>query len=190
MAMGIVSDKDFDSERERLSPTSRDKSESVPKPAIIINPAKGRGEGNIEVPNTLRNLIGETSLTSGRQEALELAKNFGVSQSSVSAYTKGATSTSTIDERPNAPVIENIRARIGKRARAKMMMALNHITDEKMRDAKVRDLAGIAKDMSAVVKAMEEADNPMGKGNSGPTFVFYSPQLKKEESFDVIHVNE
>jgi len=44
--------------------------------------------------------------------------------------------------------------------------------------------------MSAVVKQMEEVDNPLGKDKGGPTFVFYSPQFRKEEVFDVIVAKE
>ena len=198
MAMGIVSDKDFDSESERLksSLTRREESKSIPSlsnnnKAVIVDVHKGRGNGNVEVPDSLRNVIGQTSVDYGRQEALELASGFGISPSSVSAYANGANSTASYDDRPNASVIQSAKDRISKKARAKLLLALNALTPDKVRSAKARDLAGIAKDMSAVVRSMEEdvTKNPLGV-NTGPTFVFYSPTFRKEEVFEVVHAKE
>jgi hypothetical protein len=189
MPMGIVSDKDFNSELSKV------KSDLKPEPEIkkeveIIDVNRGRGN-NPEVPNSLRNIIGETSITDGRQEGIKLAKSFGISPSSVSAYSVGATSTASYEERPNNSHLKEVRQKISKRARTKLMSALRHITEDKLEGAKAKDLAGIAKDMSAVIRTMEpdENKNP-AMNNNGPTFVFYSPQFRTEESFDVVHAKE
>lgn len=188
MAMGIVSDSEFDKELNKVS-EPREVSNSVPKAEVVDMPAKGRGVGNVEVPNSLRKVIGETAITEGRDSAVELARQFGISPSSAAAYNVGATSTSSYDERPNAVVINKAKEKIGKRARTKLMAALRHITDEKLGEAKVRDLASIAKDMSVVFKHMEP-EGPKTPSNSGPTFVFYSPQFRKEEHYDVVQAKE
>lgn len=191
MPMGIVTDEDFQKEREKIVPKERPSiPTSVPTATIIDSPTKGRGEGNVEVPNSLRQIIGETSITDGRQEAVQLASHFGISPSSVSAYSRGATSTSTYDERPNEKVINGTKLKIERRARAKLMLALKSLTPEVMASAKARDLAGIAKDMAAVVKQMEP-ETPKGPGNNtGPTYIFYSPQQRKEESYEMIFTRE
>lgn len=194
MAMGIVSDKEFDSESKKLvepvtSSKSREESNSTIPSAIIKDVNRGRGS-NPEVPNSLRNVIGQTSITDGRQEALELASGFGISASSVSAYANGATGTANYNDGPNTGLIGRTKERIAKRARGKLMLALSKLTEEKLEGAKARDLAGIAKDMSAVARSMEESDNPLGPKSNGPTFVFYSPQFRKEEIFDVVHAKE
>lgn len=191
MAMGIVSDTEFDKELTKVNPEKpREVSNSVPvKGEVVDMPAKGRGVGNVEVPNSLRQVIGETAITEGRDQAVELARQFGISPSSASAYNVGATSTASYDETPNAGVITKAKAKIAKRARGKLMSALRHITDEKLEGAKVRDLASIAKDMSVVFKHMEP-DGPKTPANSGPTFVFYSPQFRKEEHYDVVTAKE
>lgn len=190
MGMGIVSDSEFNSELNKLSPIESNQSESNQNETKIVDMNKGRGNGNKEVPNSLRKIIGETSEIYGRQEGLELAKQFGISSSSVSAYAHGSSSTSSYDERPNVDHINQAKDKISKRARNKLLLALSHITQEKLEGSKARDLAGIARDMSAVVKNMEP-DNPVG-GNTkdSPTFIFYSPQMKKEETFDVIFAKE
>lgn len=186
MPMGIVSDSDFDLESEKLG-----QRKSEQKAEIVDSPIKGRGEGNIEVPNGLRNIIGETAITDGRTEALDLAKRFGISPSSVSAYTNGSTSTSSYEDRKNEDVILKTKDKISKRARMKLMAALRHITDEKLGEAKVGEIASVARHMSAVVKDLEPDIPSNGNpGNNAPTFVFYSPQFRKEEHFDIVPSKE
>jgi len=187
MAMGIVSDKDFNVEKDKLSTP-----EPVPtNNGVIQDVNRGRGKGSVEVPNSLRNIIGDESQTNGRQSAVELASRFGISPSSVSAYDVGATSTSTYKDRPNQSVINESKLRIAKRARGKLMRALHKITDDKLDAANAKDLAGIAKDMSAVVRAMEpEQEKGPQTPNNGPTFVFYAPQFRDERHFDVVNAKE
>lgn len=191
--MGIVSNSDFESELGKLTPK---KEESIPSSTgeingQIIGESRGRGAGNIEVPNTLRNIIGEESAINGRRAGIELAENFGVSPSSVSAYDVGATSTATYNDRPNLPTINRSKERVIKRAHSKLMSALAGITSDKLEKASARDLSGVAKDMSAVIKNMEpevSSNNPATR--QGPTFVIYAPQTKKLDTFDVIQVKE
>lgn len=193
MPMGIVSDSDFELEKSRI-----DLGDSIPQPksdeltesAEIIDVTRGRPKGAVEVPNGLRQLIGTESITDGRQSALELARQFGVSPSSVSAYTNGATSTASYNQTPNKSSIDGMKLRVTKRARARLLSALTHITPEKLEEAKVRDLAGIAKDMSAIIKNMEPQTNENNLGNGSPTFIFYSPQFRKEDSYDIVKANE
>jgi hypothetical protein len=188
--MGIVSEKDFIQEKSKLIPESNP-SENKPVEAEIVElPSKGRGLGNVEVPDSLRRVIGETHITDGRQEAVDFAKRFGISPSSASAYGVGANSTTTYDERPNQDTIVKSKDKISKVARGKLMKALRHITDDKLNDTKARELAGIARDMSAVVKNMEDEGPKVPGGNNGPTFVFYSPQFRKEEHYDTVLAKE
>ena len=42
--------------------------------------------------------------------------------------------------------------------------------------------------MSAVIKNIEPEQSD--RGQNQPTFILYAPQFRKEESFDVITVNE
>lgn len=193
MAIGIVSDKDFFKEINNVDIPPKREEKSVPKPieGLIVDVNKGRGVGNVEVPNGLRNLIGETAITDGRQQSVELARIWGVSESSASAYANGATSTSTYDDRPNSPVINSAKSRVSKRARAKLMLALSKLTDDKMDNASARDLSGIAKDMTVVMKGMEENPNgPINPNGNGPTFIFYSPTFRKEEHYETVLAKE
>lgn len=182
--MGIVSDKEFDQALNDVTP-----SQNAPTPVIIKDMEKGRGEGNVEVPSGLRKIIGEESAINGRASALEIASNFGISPSSVSAYANGSRSTATMEEQPDVSHINQAKLRVAKKARNRLVMALNNLTEEKLAGAKAKDVAGVAKDMAAVIKVMEP-EGPKVNGNSGPTFIFYSPHVKKEEHFDIVHVKE
>ncbi len=186
MAMGIVSDQEFN---KALNDASASPSEAKPPSVQIIDMEKGRGKGNVEVPDGLRKIIGEESAINGRASALEIAEGFGIGPSSVSAYAHGSTSTSSYDNQPGLKDLNEAKLRVAKKARNRLVMALNNLTQEKIASAKAKDIAGVAKDMSAVIKNMEP-DGPKSTGNSGPTFVFYSPVFKREEHFDVVRANE
>jgi hypothetical protein len=201
MAMGIVSNNDFEKELTNTRPKSSSQnpdtkpiapdSSNSSNATVIDLPVPGRKEGDVNVPNSLRNVIGESAFTGGRQEAIELGERFGISPSSVSAYSRGATSTASYDERPNQSIINKSRIRVQKRAMSRLMDALHHITPEKLGAAKARDLAGIAKDMSAVVKTLEpEYEDNNKKDNNLPTFVVFAPQFRDERQYEVIVAKE
>lgn len=191
MAMGIVSDSDFESEVGKLnhSVPSNGNGKSI---AIVKEVEKGRGKDNVEVPDSLRKLIGEESAINGRKEALELADNFGIRPSSVSAYANGSRSTASYANQVDINNLNSARLRVAKRARTKLVLALNSLTKEKIENAKAKDIAGVAKDMSVVIRNMEPETpkSPGENGNGGPTFIFYSPQFRKEEVFDMVRVKE
>jgi hypothetical protein len=187
MAIGIVSDDEFERELERLKAPKKE-----PEPKRNENnekeesPTPGRGENNVAVPQELRALIGQTAIESGRTEALLLAKQFNISPSSVSAYTHGATSTASYDnpEPKLKKKIDVTKDRIGKIARGRLLASLKHITDEKLADAKLRDVASVAANMSAIVKNMEPADKNAGINNIN--IVLYAPKIRNESSYEVI----
>lgn len=194
MSMGIVTDSEFDLEKETLS-KSREKSNSVPVVQSILKPEivgieRGRGNGNIEVPNTLRRVIGDTAITDGRQEAIQLAKSFGISPASASAYANGSTSTTSYNEKPNGDVIRGAKERIARSARQKLSQAIKHITSDKLEGTKARELAGIAKDMSVVIRNMEPEKVINPGENGGPTLILYAPQFRDERHFDVVYTKE
>lgn len=180
MPIGIVSDDDLQKELERL------------RPKIVEKPKVGRKEGDVNVPDSLRALIGEESLLNGRSAALSLARDFGVSPSSVSAYAKGATSTASYDT-PSQSIISHInksRQRAIKRAQKTLNSALGAITQEKLDYADPKDLASIAKDMTVVIKNLEPPQTVESSTANTPQFVIFAPQFRKEETFETIVVSE
>lgn len=200
MAMGVVSSDEFEKELNNTRVTPKTPiANPTPKPItgepitgeVVDIQKPGRRDNDVEVPNSLRQVIGASSFEDGRQEALALGRQFGISPSSVSAYARGATSTASYDTTPNTSVIAKSRIRVQKRAMNRLMGALHHLTPEKLADTKARDLAGIAKDMSAVIKTLEpEVDNSGRDKVPVPQFVVFAPQFNDERSYEVVYAKE
>lgn len=214
MPLGIISDSEFNDELADCSPSTipitprdsnlvvdegvigslNDNDLIIPQASEIIQAsakARGRGESNTQVPSGIRKIIGETSAINGRKDALELASLFDISPSSVSAYKEGAHSTSTINE-PNKDTKAHIDAsklKVSIRARKKLNLALSHITDDKLQEAKVGEVASVAKAMAGIIKDLEPStDNNSNKSNI--PFVVFAPIIVKESSYEVVHAKD
>ena len=190
MPIGLVTDDDFLQELSRVN-------RAVEKPPVVAEivpeTPRGRSSGDNNVPDSLRKIIGEEAVINGRQSALHLAAQFGISPSSVSAYAKGATSTTTYDQ-PKQGIIDHInksRRRVVRRGAKTMEAALGAISQEKLDYADPKDLAGIAKDMSVIIKNMEPPQqSPDSPDSKQPQFVIFAPTFRDERSFETIEVKE
>jgi predicted transcriptional regulator len=194
MPIGIVSDADLQKELASYSSGKRTElvvPDKVLEGTIIDKPARGRSSGDTNIPDSLRAIIGEDALLNGRASALQIAEDFGISPSSVSAYAKGATSTASYNE-PKSSIIGHInkaRERAIKRAGKTLNAALGSITQEKLDYTDPDKLSGIAKDMSVIIKNLEKQVE-VGDVKQTPQFVIFAPQFRDERSFDVITVQE
>jgi hypothetical protein len=153
-------------------------------------PVKGRKTGDNNVPESLRKIIGNESEINGRESARRIAQEFGVSDSSISAYANGSRSTTTYDKRPNLPFLNKQKNHITKRAQRKILNALEHITEDKLEDAKPTELAMIAKALSGVVRDMEPEKESTVNNNNAPQFIVMAPVFKKEEHYDMMFIKE
>jgi hypothetical protein len=193
MPMGIVSDKDFEQEIKDSGTELREAPKPIPITSIIT-PAdvnRGRKQGDNNVPNALRNTIAQVAVTEGRESAIEMAKDFGISESSVAAYSNGATSTASYHKTPNKPIVNAAKLRVSTKARGKLLLALNSLTPEKMREAKAVELSSIAKNMSGIVKDMEPpADKDKEQGENRPQFIVFAPVVRSETMYETIFVKE
>lgn len=176
MSMGILSDTDFEKELEKS------KTQIVP-----MNPL-GRGNGSRQVPDSLRRIIGENAIEEGSQGTREMTRAFGISDSSLIAYKAGARSTTTYNDRPNREHLNRAKERIIGKARKTLVASLDQITPEKLAEEKPRDLAGIAKDMSAIIRNLEP-DKGEGDKTTNALIIF-APQIINEEKLEVIEVRE
>lgn len=212
MPIGIVSSDDFLKEIESLSSSEikrEDKSsdfvvkETKESEVEIIPPAqsntpegkiqeqktRGRNKGDVNVPSSLRNLISVTALEEGRDAAIRLAKDFGLSESSVAAYSNGSTSTKSYHEpTPEIKkVILSTKERITKKAKRILLKSFDGMTDDKIQEAKLETLSVVARNMSSIIKDMDtESDERPDK----PVFVVMAPTILKEEVFDTIAVRD
>lgn len=194
MAVGLLNDDEFEKEMGRYKGFRKESHPSVPEIVDIPKESHGRAPGDNNVPDSLRKIIGETAVIDGRQAALSLAREFNISPSSVSAYAKGATSTTTYDT-PSKSIFSHInksRQRAIQRAQKTLNGALSAITQEKLDYSDAKDLSTIAKDCSVIIKNLEPEKIVENQDNGirSPQFVIYAPQFKQENSFESITVNE
>lgn len=183
MPLGILPDDDFEKELERLN------GKKLPALGNVKEIERGRGEGKVEVPETLRALIGQSALEGNRKEALALARAFDISDSSVSAYSNGATSTASYHN-PDKELkrkLDETKQRLTGKARARLEESLDSITPDKLGAAKLRDLSATAQAMSAIVRNLEPQTEHSG---ANVNVVVYAPHLKEESSFEIIDVRE
>jgi predicted transcriptional regulator len=187
MSIGIVTEDDLQRELESLNGSHKKR-----VPSVVVMERPGRDKGDNNVPDSLRKIIGEESVINGRSSALQIAKQFGISPSSVSAYANGSASTTTYDS-PKPSIIQHInksRERASKKAGKVLASALQAITQEKLDYTDARDLSGIAKDMSVIIKNLEPPSSDPTTTNNQPQFTIYAPQFRDERSFEVITVQE
>jgi transposase len=153
----------------------------------VIDILRGRGTNRVEIPNSVRILVAEEAINGTK--AKQVSEAFGISESSISAYKRDATSTASYDT-PNKDLQEAnniVRENITEQARSKLLSALAHVTDEKLAEAKLRDVAAVANSMSGIIKNME----PNGPSQVNNTQVIvYKPRMRDEDEFEVITVNE
>lgn len=197
MGMGVISDEEFERQYQNVThvKSNTDKPcapNTIIEAEVIDSPSKGRKEGDNNLPESGRNLLGITANIEGRKDALQLAKALGISPSSASAYANGATSTKSYNEpkKELVDVIKKSRQRATKKALTTLHSALDNISEDKLSHLDAKDLASISKDMASVVKQMDPSD---GNDNSrGPLvqFQLFAPAIKSESSYDSIQVND
>lgn len=183
MALGIVSDDIFEVEAGI--------SNTTPSAVVIQRQVPmGRPADTLNTPESIRRIIGDAAVESGRSDALEVGEFFGVSPSSISAYAKGATSTASYNKPSNSlgKHINITKERITKRAVNRLNKTFDALTDDKFTEASGPELATMAKSFAAIVKDM----SPVEERTSGPQvqFVIHTPPIAREEKFATIVVND
>lgn len=186
MGMGIVSDEEFAREQQSLERNVVPVNSSV----VIKDISIGRPKGSTEVPEEVRSIIGEVGIVD-RQGALSLAASLGISPSATSAYANGATSTASYHDKDNSTGkhVDRVRSRIVKRAKSRLLDALDSITEEKLQAAKLTESSSVARDMSTIIKNMEPEVSSVSN-NTQNNFVLYRPMMKSEDSFETIYAKE
>lgn len=202
MPMGVISDADLATELARNGVPDSQELNYIPPPVApglrVMGSGnhgnQGRSNGDNNVPEVLRTIIADEATENGRKSAVALAQSFGISPSSVSAYTAGQTSTNGGSNKGNTPLrksIELTKERLAKKAAVRLGDALNQITPDKLQEASLKTISAVAKDMAVVIKQME----PSADSTNQPTgpqvqVVLFSPPVMKEQDFPCITVKE
>ena len=178
MPLGIVSDDEFETE---VNP---------PQIGIIQAPKSlGKPKGSIDVPDSLRKIIGDNTISDGRKETLELAAAFGIGKESVDSYISGRTSKGS-EKTPLAGFLTERKNRIASKASKKLLQAMNQIDEDKLAECTAPELAAVSRAMSGIIKDMLPEDKTKTEFNQAVQFVMYAPQIAKESSFESITINE
>lgn len=180
MPLGVLSEQEFE---EELAKANSNGNNSKGGKVVIIE--RGRGD-KPETPESARKLISEMAIQGN--DISSIVENFNISPSSISAYKHGSTSTASYDKPKEELTKHNnlVRDRIIKKARKKLVLAMDSITDSKIANCDAKELSSIAKDMSGVIKNLEPEVKPEVGINA--QFIFYAPQVKKEVDYPVIDV--
>jgi hypothetical protein len=178
MPLGIVSDDEFEAE---LIP---------PQIGVIQLPKPlGRPPGSPNIPDSLRRIITDNTVTDGRKESLELAAAFGIGHESVDSYIAGKTSKGS-EHNPLAGFLSERKEKIAKKASKKLLQAMEGISQDKLDECSAPELAAVSRAMSGIIKDMLPEDKTKTEFNQAVQFVMYAPQIAKESSFERINVNE
>ena len=182
MPLGIISPEQLVSELGNVKRELPRK--EVPLPELEIKEIeRGRGDAK-EVPAELRALISREAIAGASNGSL--AKAFGVSESSVSAYKNDATSCATYNK-PNENLKranDLVRDEISGMAYESLKAALRGITSDKMESVSIRVLAGVAKSLSGVVRDVA----PDGPVEINHKVIVFKPRQKEEDDYEVIDV--
>ena len=188
MGMGIISDEELEKE------LSKDDKVLINGKVLDKPKEHGRNKGDVNVPASLREIIAVDALENGNKSANALAKSLGISESSVSAYKNGATSTATYNggDRELRDKVNRTKTRIVNKASNRLKSALDEITTDKLKAAKVTEISGVARDMSAIIKNMEPPaqGKEEGSGKGTVNVILYRPQQRSEDDYDVVVVED
>ena len=181
MSLGLVTKDKLDNELSELSiPTKR-------APAVIEKEiVRGRGDKK-EHSETLRKLVAQEAILGTPHKVIR--EEFGVSQSSISAYLKGATSTATIDK-PDAKLLENnnaTRELVTGRAFDKLVKAIESIDEYKLSELSPVKAAQVAGQMSSIIKNVAPTNEEQVQIGQ---VIIYKPRMKQEDEYEIIDVQK
>lgn len=183
MPIGIINKHDYEREVNPNKDNNIPANNNFPARSvdIIIDKTKGRGNKS-ETPEEIRSLIAQESLLG--TSSSQLSKEFNVSESSVSAYKKGATSTTTYNEGDKKLKNKNniFRDRIVRRAGRLSISALDSISVDDFKNASLTDKANVAKQMASIVKDMSIVDNENDK-LSNVQIVIHAPAMRSANDY-------
>lgn len=191
MGLGIVSSDEFESALKDSS-MSNDEINKTKIGQVIDISRPGRKVGDVNVPSSLRKVIGETANIDNRPSALHIARSFGISDQQVAAYTNGATSEATYHEKDKglSEHIVNAKMKVTKRAMSKLLKSMHHITDDKLESASVTELSTVARNMSAIVKEFNPSEDDNQNKVNPVQFIVMAPQIINESKFETIYAKD
>jgi transcriptional regulator with XRE-family HTH domain len=175
------------SAQERLS-SNRNLANRFGKPDQSVSEnSAGVGESSVEVvkfrdtsregkPNLPVFVRTTMAILAEGEPQSSVAKEFGVSQMTVSKAKNGKTKTDRSE-------IDMVRNAVQDKALERLMVSLNLINDDKLSSSSAKELSGIAANMAKVV----DRTAPKGQlDGANVQLLVYAPQIKAEDNYRVI----
>ena len=131
------------------------------------------------IPEEMKAVIGALTKV---ENGVAVGNNLGVSEVSAVRFSRGLVTPSKFSESLAQEVnekAEELTEGIRNRALDRLSSALNHITDEELANGKLREKAGVAKDMAVVFEKL----GPKMDLTAGITFNVYVPKQKLESDY-------
>lgn len=164
------------------------------QPEVVIKDGKnheGR-PGTTNLTEQERVAVGVLANTVGEETAATL---FGIEVSTAHKLKFGMQSGDSGDSHgKNMELANQIKQRlessklsIQERAAEKLLSAMGLITEEKMANSSVKELASVSSQLSQVVRNMT-ANNKEGDSKGGVKIYLHQPKEAKEDSFDIIEI--
>lgn len=182
MPLGIISESDYNKEvissLNRITPARS-------LPIIELDKDKGRNNKS-ETPDSIRSVIAQEALLG--VSAKEIAREYNVSQSSISAYKKDATSTTSYNKSDKSLRNRNsiFRDRIVRKSSRIALTALDSIDSRDFETASLTDKARVAKEMASIVRDMSGSDNDES-GKPIAQIIIHAPQMRTDKDYiDII----
>lgn len=119
------------------------------------------------------------AIASGRTQA-EIAREFGLSESTVSRLVRGERGSPELQHRVDEKV-----HKISDAAIDRVLAAVNVITDDKLAKSSPKEAASVAKDLTTVI---EKISNRHKKDNSGTKVIIVRPQLGEIDDYEVVQI--
>lgn len=137
------------------------------------------------IPDSARALMAAAKIYQG----VKAHKDFKCSIATISTVTEGK-GLRTIDGKtrpaelpqPTRELISKVIDKAQETAALKLVEALELITPEKLENAKVRDISGVAADMARIL----EKTRPQNPTQAQNQILIYAPRTRDEDSFEVI----
>ena len=208
MPLGIVSDKEFESQLESIHDSFNksiplvdnippraleiptENNPTVLVPSIVDSPTAGRNKDVLNIPQSLRKIVAETTFMEGAKRANDLLNGLGVNglhQPTLSKLANGVTTfgKETKNSKDITNHLNNRKTKISNRALNKINLALANMSAEKFEELEMRELSAIAKDMAEVAKKMEPSKSEEDK-KEPVQWVVYAPQIKQENHYEQV----
>ncbi len=190
-------DKRLSSEDNIVNKLESHKIELLARPEVIVRDGKNHvgNQGSRNLSEQEKLAVGVLANTVGNELAGEL---MGVSENTARHLRSAQMTTGDSENRrfgKDMLLQEQINDRLNsaklsiqERAAEKLLKSMGLITEDKLENCSVKDLASVTKEMSVVMRNMSSNNNSREHSNANVRIIIQQPKQTHESSLDVIEI--